>query len=144
MSTEKTKKAAKNTEVFDYRTIKSFEDACKKEGLDPAALPDVSMIPEEFRMAIINGYKLFVIYKAINNGWTPDWTKYSQYKYFPWLEVEATPALSSGFGFSYSDDSCTHATTDVGSRLCTDTSEKALYIAKTFQEEYKQYLLILK
>ena len=77
-----TKKSTKK-EKFDYTTIKSYEDACKKVGVDPQALPDVSMIPEEFRKAIINCYKLYIIFKAINNGWIPDWRKYNQGKYYP-------------------------------------------------------------
>jgi hypothetical protein len=126
----------KDTKEFDFRTIKSFEDACKKDGIDPNILPDVSMIPEEFRKAIINAYKLMIIYKAINNGWKPDWKNNDQYKYFPWFSV-----LSSGFGFSYSHSVCGRAYAHVGSRLCTDTSEKALYIANQFASEYKEFFL---
>jgi hypothetical protein len=130
------KKSTEKKPVFDFRTIKSFEDASTKEGIDPTALPDVSMIPEDLRKPIINAYKLLIIFKAINNGWRPDWSKSSQWKYYPWYEV-----LSSGFGFSYSVYSYDYTSTHVGSRLCTDTSEKALYIAKQFQEEYKEYFL---
>jgi hypothetical protein len=84
---------------FDFKTIKSFEDACKKEGIDPTKLPDVSMIPEEFRGAIIAVYRLFIIYKAINNGWVADYTNNNQYKYYPWFQVNSS---GSGFGFSVS------------------------------------------
>lgn len=35
------KKSTTKTPVFDFRTIKSFEDACAKEKIDPTALPDV-------------------------------------------------------------------------------------------------------
>ena len=77
-----------------------------------------------------------IVYKAINNGWKPDWSNYSQYKYYPWFEV-----LSSGFGFSGSYCFYAYARTDVSSRLCTDTSEKALYIAKQFEGIYKDYFL---
>lgn len=129
---------------FDYTTIKSFEDACKSANIDPEALPEVSSIPEEFRKAIINVYKLFIIFQAINNGWQPNWNNSSEYKYFPWLWVDASKELSSGFGFSDTDYYFTYAHTLVGSRLCTDTSDKALYIANTFQEEYKEFFLIRK
>lgn len=130
------KKSAKNEPVFDFRTIKSFEDACAKENVDPAALPEVSMIPEDLRKPIISAYKLMIIFRAINNGWRPDWSKLSQGKYYPWYGV-----LSSGFGFSYSIYGYAHASAAVGSRLCTDTSEKALYIAEQFKTEYQEYFL---
>jgi hypothetical protein len=130
------KKTAKSKTAFDYKTIKSFEDACKKLGIDPSALPEVSSIPEEFRKALVAGFKLMVIFKAINDGWKPDWNNYSQYKYYPWFGV-----LSSGFGFSYSAYRYPHTAATVGSRLCTDTSEKALYIASQFEAEYKEWLI---
>lgn len=130
------KKTVKNSPVFDFRTIKSFEDACAKENIDPTALPDVSMIPEDLRKPIINAYKLLIIFKTINNGWRPDWSKSSQWKYYPWYGV-----LSSGFGFSDSGYGSDGTGTSVGSRLCTDTSEKALYIAEQFKTEYQEYFL---
>jgi len=128
------KKSAKKE--FDFRTIKSFEDACVKENIDPTALPDVSMIPEELEDTIINAYKLLIIFKAINNGWRPDWSKSSQYKYYPWYGV-----LSSGLGFWCSTYYYDGTFTGVGSRLCTDTSEKAMYIAEQFKAEYQEYFL---
>ncbi|WP_340112640.1 hypothetical protein [Maribellus mangrovi] len=130
------KKNTQDKAEFDFRTIKSFEDACKHLGIDPTKLPDVSMIPEEFAKPIIANYKLTVVYKAINNGWRPDWSNWDQYKYFPWLSV-----LSSGFGFSGSYYGYGHSNTYVGSRLCTDSREKALYIAEQFQDEYKDFFL---
>ena len=132
-------KKTKEIKPFDFRTIKSFEDACKRQKLNPTFLPDVSMIREELRKFVIVAYKLAIIFKAINNGWTPNWSDYSQYKYYPWLSV-----LSSGFGFTASSYDSAFAITVVGSRLCTDTSEKALYIAKQFEAEYKDYLLLEK
>lgn len=121
---------------FDFRTIKTFEDACTRLGIDPSNLPDVSMIPEDLAKPIIAAYKLMIVYRAINNGWKPDWSDRDQYKYYPWLSV-----LSSGFGFSYSNSFYDNSLSSVGSRLCTDTSEKAMYIANQFEAEYKDYFL---
>jgi len=134
--TTKTKKSVKSNPDFDYKTIKTFEDACVKLELDPIKLPGVSDIPEKFSKPIIAAYKLMIIYEAINNGWLPDWSNRNQYKYYPWFYV-----LSSGFGFSdsYYRYDGTHAS--VGSRLCTDSSDKALYIAKQFEAIYQDYFL---
>ncbi len=121
---------------FDFRTIKTFEDACKKEGIDPEQLPELAKMPEEFVKPLIAAYKLMVIFKAINNGWRPDWSNYDQGKYFPWFGV-----LSSGFGFGHSYYGYVRSDADVGSRLCTDSSEKAPYIAEQFQDEYKDFFL---
>jgi hypothetical protein len=94
------------------------------------------MIPDEFKKAIVNAYKLMIIFKAINQGWKPDWSKSSEYKYYPWFKVSP-----SGVGFSLSGCYDTYAVTVVGSRLCTDTSEKALYITEQFEAEYKEFML---
>jgi hypothetical protein len=134
--TTATKKPVKKESKFDYKLIKTFEDACKKLNVDPTKLPDVSMIPEDLGIPMIAAYKLLIIFRAINNGWKPDWSKGSQYKFYPWYGV-----LSSGFGFSDSGYDCGRASTSVGSPLCTDTSEKALYIASQFEVEYKEWFL---
>lgn len=134
--TTKTKKSVKSSPAFDYKTIKSFENACKKLNLDPTKLPDVSGILEEFAKPIIAAYKLLIIYKAINNGWIPNWSDMNQYKYYPWFGV-----LSFGFGFSGAGYGYGRACAGVGSRLCTNTREKALYIAKQFKAEYQEYFL---
>ncbi|HLN56102.1 MAG TPA: hypothetical protein VK207_08920 [Bacteroidales bacterium] len=130
------KKTEKTQVEFDYKTIKSFEDACAKCGMDPTALPEVSKLPADIGKMLIACHKLVIIFLAINNGWKPDWSNWNQYKYFPWFEV-----LSSGFGFSGSVYLCGHTRTGVGSRLCTDTSEKALYVAEQFKDLYRDYLL---
>lgn len=129
-------KKEKTEKKFDYKTIKTFEDACVKLGIDPTALPELSLIPEEFNKPILAVYRLMIIYKAINNGWVPDWGNRGQGKYYPWYAV-----LSSGFGFSGTLFTYGRTSTGVGSRLCTDTSEKARYIAAQFEAEYKEYFL---
>ena len=136
------KKTTKKQEIaFDYKVIKSFEDACKKECIDPNALPDLSNLPDEFKKPMIAHYKLMVIFKAINNGWIPNWNV-ADYKYFPWFEVEASDEQPSGFGFSCSGYDSWYSLTCVGSRLCTYSREVALYIAKQFEQEYIDLFLI--
>ncbi|MDD5013695.1 MAG: hypothetical protein PHW73_01160 [Atribacterota bacterium] len=133
-----TKKTAKSNSKFDYKTIKTFENACEKLNINPNYLPEVSTIGE-FGKSIIAAYKLMIIFKAINNGWIPDWNNRNEYKYYPWFEV-----LSSGFGFGSSHYDCVNVDTSCGSRLCTDTSDKALYIAEQFKAEYQEYFLYSK
>jgi hypothetical protein len=134
--TTKTKKSKTSAPEFDYKTIKTFEDACKKVNVDPAKFPDLTGLPEEFTKPIIAYYKLLIIYQAINNGWKPNWGNWDEYKYYPWFEV-----LSSGFGFSSTSYGCDCTNSTVGSRLCTDSREKALYIAEQFKAEYQDYFL---
>ena len=108
-----TTKNVKKVQKFDFRTIKTFEDACKKTGTNPLYLPDLASVEEEFRKPMIAYYKLLIVYKAISNGWRPDWNNYSQWKYYPWFRV-----LSSGFGFSDSNYNYDNTNTNVSSHLC--------------------------
>ena len=130
------KQSTNKNEDFDYKTIKTFEDACKKENINPEKLPGVNELPEDLQKPILAVYKLFIIFLAINNGWKPDWSNSVQYKYSPWYWV-----LSSGFGFDGSDYYFTRTLADVGSRLCCESSDKAKYIAEQFEAEYKDFLL---
>lgn len=53
---EKSKGSTTKKAAFDFRTITSFELACEKCNLPPV-LPEVSMLPERFRKAIVAVYK---------------------------------------------------------------------------------------
>jgi hypothetical protein len=121
----------KKTAEFDFRTIKSFEDACKKLNIDSLKVPKLL---GEFSKPIIAAYKLMVIFKAINNDWIPDWNNEDQYKYYPWLS-----ALPSGLGYEHSSYICGLTRSSVSSLLCTDSSKKAIYMAKQFENEYREY-----
>ena len=120
---------------FDFRTIKTYEDACNHLGIATEA-PEAPALLAEFQPAILACYRLMIIFKAINNGWIPDWSDWSQYKYSPWLSVRP-----SGFGFSGAFYYYDISSAAVGSRLCTDTSQKAMYIAQQFEKEYEAFFL---
>lgn len=121
-----------------YTDIKTFEDACIKENLDPnTVIPDFSLFPENDRQAMIAHAKLIIIAKAINGDWVPDWTDSAQWKYYPWFIMGS----SSGVGFSFGDYVYWHATSIVGSRLCFENREKAKYVGTQFQELYKSYFV---
>lgn len=111
-----------------FRDIKTFEDACNElENLTPIRNDES---PDEIAYK-----KLKIVVAAINQGWIPDWDNTDQRKWYPWF------VLSSGFGFSYTGYDCAYARAFVGSRLCTDTLDKVLFIAKHFEELYRDYFL---
>ena len=123
------------TQFFDWKDIKTFEDACRIAGVDPGIYATPKNATDD-QIGLIAFSKLQLIYKVFNQGWKPDWTSFSEWKYYPWFRY------SAGSGFSYDDDSFTRTHTYAGSRLCTDTSEKAKYIGKTFIDIYNQFLSI--
>ncbi len=122
--------------------IKTFEDACAALSINPELLPVVSELPEKHQKALTAHYKLIIIAEALNAGWQPNWNDYNEYKYFPWLEVEATKEKPSGFGFSHTLTFFVFTVTGVGSRLCYRTRELARYAGKQFADLYKDYFLI--
>lgn len=134
---KKEKKQVQAEPTFDFRTIKTFEQACHQVRVT-TALPTLLYGCQELMRPTIAAYKLMMIFQAINDGWIPDWSNRDQRKFYPWFSV-----LSSGFGFSHSGFAYAYAPATAGSRLCADTSEKALYIATQFEQEYKDLLLLV-
>jgi hypothetical protein len=134
MKKEKNDPAQEETK-FDFRTIKTFADACHKIRVT-TALPTLVNGCQELLNASNAAYKLMVIFQAINDGWRPDWANTDQAKWFPWHGV-----LPSGSGFSGSGSGYLCGRTIVGSRLCTDSVEKSDYIAEQFEAEYRAFKL---
>ena len=132
---KKEKSKVQNEPVFNFRSIKSFEDACTHLGITPE-LPQLVNGCQELLKPLLAAYKLMVVFKAINNGWIPDWANTDQTKWFPWFWVH-----SSGADFSRSDSHDGYQCTIVGSRLCCDSSDKCQYIADTFEDLYKDFFL---
>ena len=74
-----TKKTVKSKEEFDFRTIKLPEDAFRKQGMDPALMPDLSKLPERFSFLTVV-FILAVIIEAVNDGWKADYSYHNQKK----------------------------------------------------------------
>ena len=81
--------------------------------------------------------QLIVIAAALNEGWVPNWNDATEYKWYPWFKYNG-----SGFGFSDSGYVYSDTYTGLGSRLCFETSEMALYAGQQFEDLYKDYLLM--
>jgi hypothetical protein len=123
--------------------IKTFEDACKHLGITNDT-PNVSILPEQHQKAITAHYKLVIIAQALNDGWEPDWNNYSEYKYYPWFDLEIYGDAVPGSGFSYRGCVCGRTHSRVGSRLCYKSSDLAEYAGKQFLDLYKDYFVIQK
>ena len=117
-------------EKREYTNIKTYEDACEILGLTPGDIFNNGDLPDEVAYK-----KLKVIIKAINNGWNPDRNDADQKKWYPWFNS------SSGVGFSYANYDYAGTYSNVGSRLCFESKEKANYMATQFIDLYKEFLL---
>lgn len=113
--------------------VKTFEDACAIIGVDPGDYAISTSATKDD--CSINAYaKLIIIARALNEGWQPDWSNSSQYKYVPYFTHKG------GFGLSYDDCGLWRALTHVGSRLCFKSGELAEYAGKQFVDIYNTFL----
>lgn len=124
---------AKPADVRDR--VKTFEDACREIDCYPDQLvvSGVGLIDADIK-ALAAYQKLFIIAKALNEGWTPDWNNGSQYKYYPWFNMEG--------GFAFDGDGSSSRVSDVGSRLCFKSRELAEYAGKQFLHLYEQAMVL--
>lgn len=127
-----------------YTDIKTFEDACKVEKIDPKkVIPDFFCYPEADRKSMEAHAKLIIIVRAANRlandgkQWVPDFTNFDERKYEAWFDLEDNG--SSAFRPYCYDVWGTHSS--VGSRLCFISREVCKYIANQFIETYKEYFL---
>lgn len=112
--------------------IKTVDDVLMDNDLTEEELDEMfDGIPEHLKYQ----YIVELLCRSLNQGWTPDWSNSSEYKYFPWFEM----AGSSGFRFGGLDGWTSGSY--VGSRLCLKTSELAVYAGKQFIEVYKRFMI---
>ena len=137
----------------DYKTIRSYEDACKAlgESVDEETLKKAG-VPKH----IIAQMKLELVCKALWGGevkvypdpdgnriyWYPWFALYNQNEIDNMndkqrgclLSAYATSGASAGFGSLYAPYRSSYSYAASGFRLCLDTEEKAEYFGKQFLE----------
>lgn len=147
--------AAKPT-LDDYKTIRTYEDACK--ALGEPIFEDPNNLPNH----IIALMKLETISRALwGRNWQPQPdAEGNNVFWFPWFalwtkkEVEdmkpeqrgallsatANYGAYAGFGFLFAYNRSSLATANFGFRLCQETEEKAKYFGQQFIELWAEYL----
>lgn len=147
--------AAKPT-LDDYKTIRTYEDACK--ALGEPIFEDPNNLPNH----IIALMKLETISRALwGRNWQPQPdAEGNNVFWFPWfalwtkkevedMKPEQRGALLSagahygaiaGFGFLVALYRSSNAHANVGFRLCQETEEKAKYFGQQFIELWAEYL----
>lgn len=140
----------------DYKTIRTYEDACK--ALGEPIFEDPNNLPNH----IIALMKLETISRALwgrNFQPKPDGEGSNVY-WYPWFalwtkkEVEdmnpeqrgallsayATHGALAGVGFLSASNRSSYAGAGIGFRLCQETEEKAKYFGQQFIELWAEYL----
>lgn len=141
----------------NYKTIKSYEDACEALGVSPIQ-------PEKMNVSkhIVALMKLETISKALWGKdfdpkpdpkgekcfWYPYFALYTQDEIEGLNEAQRGALLSAsahsgtvaGFGCLYTGSRSSYASAYFGFRLCQETEEKAQYFGTQFIELWAEYL----
>lgn len=147
--------AAKPT-LDDYKTIRTYEDACK--ALGEPIFEDPNNLPNH----IIALMKLETISRALwGRNWQPQPdAEGNNVFWFPWfalwtkkevedmkpeqrgalLSANAHNGANAGFGCLDALNRSSYAHADIGFRLCQETEEKAKYFGQQFIELWAEYL----
>lgn len=147
--------AAKPT-LDDYKTIRTYEDACK--ALGEPIFEDPNNLPNH----IIALMKLETISRALwGRNWQPQPdAEGNNVFWFPWfalwtkkevedmkpeqrgalLSANANSGAYAGFGYLGAAYRSSYANAYVGFRLCQETEEKAKYFGQQFIELWAEYL----
>jgi len=118
--------------------IKTFEDACEDQGLDPVKVLRYDKETTDAEEINENAYiMLKTIIKSLNGDWKADWSDGNQKKYYPWLK-----SLGSGLGLSFIDCGYILSYSFVGFLLVYRSSELAKYAGTQFIELYAEIMII--
>ena len=117
------------------KKFNSREEAFASQNFDPSKVV-ISGVPEQHIEAVKAIINLFVVHDAVNPDYTPDFTD-SEWKYSNYFELGSP----SGAGFSFCDIGIWYSDSRVGSRLVSESSEASTYIAKTFPELFKKFMV---
>lgn len=100
----------------------------------------VSEVNPKHIKALIAYNRLCTIAQAWNkaDGFEPDFSNTSQYKYFPWFVYDNGAA---GFVCANANYAATYAAARIGSRLCFKTRERAMQFGKQFIDLWNDVFL---
>lgn len=136
---------------FDIREVDEAEPAdlcpdfaasCKYLGINDEFVFDCG---DDHVKAMQSLHMLCVIAQAWNkiDGFTPDWSDVSQWKYFPWFTYRENKG-HAGFVCAITYRAATSAYANIGSRLCFQSPNRAIQFGEMFTDLFNSFLLFNK
>lgn len=113
----------------------SWEEICQIKGIDPNHLPDVSLYPDNHKLAAIATFKWYHILDVLNTDtetkelWKPDWANWNERKYINWFDMSAEGEVA---GFGFFDTLYDSTRTDASSHLYFKDKETAIHAKNHF------------
>lgn len=123
---------------MNYKNIKSYEDACKDQGIDPNNRPDVSMIQEDLQAFVVATHEMAVIAKSLNRNedgsfWEPDYEDNDEEKWEPIFDMS-----SGSSGFSLLCSVFRNSFSRVGARLVYRSEAISDFAANKHVDTYRR------
>ena len=117
--------------------VDSFEAALEYLGRENNAC--ICGFHDKHAKAMVAMYKLITIAEAWNkaDNFVPNYDNTNQYKWFPWFQKRGT----AGFVCANSICAASYASSNLGSRLCFKTDERAEQFGKQFIDLWNDFLL---
>jgi hypothetical protein len=118
--------------------IDSYTDACNYLERSDYELVGIFTFSKHYKR--LNAMlKLLTIAEAWNrqDGFVPDYSDNNQYKYFPWFAYDGA---SAGFACASAVSAAPNTYTNIGSRLCFKTRERAEQFGKQFIDLWNDFL----
>ncbi|MBN9293762.1 MAG: hypothetical protein J0G96_07275 [Flavobacteriia bacterium] len=123
--------------------IKTFEEVCKEMSQDPKDYEITSDNPRiAARQALDRVLLICELFQKEAEELDPNNT--NQRKWFPWFDLEISPANPSGFRFLGSDYSNAHTRSVLGPLLWLPSEEVTDYVGRTFEGEFKNVIILKK
>lgn len=125
--------------VPETNLVTSFEQACGKEGYNPATvIPDMSCYPEKHRKALAAAAKLLILTDVVREGHVFNYQDREEDKRYPVFDLEVDGNNPSGFRFDAAY--CDNAYSGVGARLSLRSTEEVEHMVKYFEPIYKDWI----
>lgn len=112
--------------------VKNFSDVCKLAGEDEDQFKIASGDSDIIKSMRYAG-KIMLIAKVLNEGHVFDWNNDNEYKWRPWFCMNDN-------NFRFDDSGCSISSSTVSARMCFKSEKLSTFAAKTFLQEYKDYL----
>jgi hypothetical protein len=116
----------------DLFNIKTYSEVCNKLGIKELSISDFQIFGND-ATRMFNLHKIKNLETLFNENWKPDWKNKSQYKYYPYFEINSSGGLV--FVASYSD--CSFFYGGVGYYKDSKTSD---HIGRYFKDVYENLM----
>jgi len=84
----------------DLFSIKTYSEVCKKLGVEELTEKDFKQFGEDSKK-MLAFHKIKNIEKLFNGSWKPNWKNTSQYKWYPYFDINSSGGLGGVFFSSF-------------------------------------------